>query len=99
GRADRGRCARDQRGRLAHHRAGSPASRSRIEADEPVNRRRGMTHQWRFVWCRDAILPGIALACVLGTALAAEAQALKDVQTPDAPLVLKAQGSFFVGGE
>ena len=27
------------------------------------------------------------------------AQALKDVQTPDTPLVLKAQGSFFVGGE
>ena len=27
------------------------------------------------------------------------AQALKDVQTSDTPLVLKAQGSFFVGGE
>ena len=27
------------------------------------------------------------------------AQALKDVQAPTAPLVLKAQGSFFVGGE
>src|SRR5205823_5025962 len=27
------------------------------------------------------------------------AQVLKDVQTPDTPLVLKAQGSFFVGGE
>jgi pimeloyl-ACP methyl ester carboxylesterase len=27
------------------------------------------------------------------------AQSLKDVQTPDAPLVLKAQGSFFVGGD
>ena len=26
-------------------------------------------------------------------------KALKDVQTPDAPLVLKAQGSFFVGGD
>ena len=29
----------------------------------------------------------------------AGAQALKDVKTPDTPLVLKAQGSFFVGGE
>ena len=29
----------------------------------------------------------------------AMAQALKDVQTADTPLVLKAQGSFFVGGE
>ena len=28
-----------------------------------------------------------------------EAQALKDLQTPKTPLVLKAQGSFFVGGE
>ena len=44
-------------------------------------------------------LAGVALACVLGTAIGAEAQALRDVQTPDTPLVLKAQGSFFVGGE
>ena len=36
---------------------------------------------------------------VLGTAGNAMAQALKDVQTSDTPLVLKAQGSFFVGGE
>ena len=34
-----------------------------------------------------------------GTAGHVMAQALKDVQTPPAPLVLKAQGSFFVGGE
>jgi pimeloyl-ACP methyl ester carboxylesterase len=45
------------------------------------------------------ILTGVALVCVLGTAIGAEAQARKDVQTPDTPLVLKAQGSFFVGGE
>jgi pimeloyl-ACP methyl ester carboxylesterase len=44
-------------------------------------------------------LAGVALACSLGTATGAEAQALKDVKTPDTPLVLKAQGSFFVGGE
>ena len=37
-------------------------------------------------------------AC-FGTAANAAAQALKDVKTPDTPLVLKAQGSFFVGGE
>ena len=42
---------------------------------------------------------GAALAGVLGTAVNVQAQALKDVQTPDTPLVLKAQGSFFVGGE
>src|SRR5262245_39283788 len=40
-----------------------------------------------------------ALVVVLGTVSATQAQALKDVQTADTPLVLKAQGSFFVGGE
>ncbi len=48
---------------------------------------------------RPAILVGVALAAVLGMADAGVAQALRDVQTPDTPLVLKAQGSFFVGGE
>ena len=48
---------------------------------------------------RSSILVGTALAGVLGTAASATAQALKDVQTPDTPLVLKAQGSFFVGGD
>ena len=49
--------------------------------------------------CRSAILAGVAFAGVLGTPSGAAAQAIKDVQTPDTPLVLKAQGSFFVGGE
>jgi pimeloyl-ACP methyl ester carboxylesterase len=49
--------------------------------------------------CRLALLGGAALASVLGTADAAAGQALEDVQTSDTPLVLKAQGSFFVGGE
>ena len=48
---------------------------------------------------RSAILVGVTLVGVLGTATGAVAQALKDVQTADTPLVLKAQGSFFVGGE
>ena len=42
---------------------------------------------------------GLSLAGGLGGADSATAQALKDVQTSDKPLVLKAQGSFFVGGE
>src|SRR5512136_417657 len=50
-------------------------------------------------WCRQVILASAALAGVLGRAICTEAQALKDVQTPKKPLVLKAQGSFFVGGE
>jgi pimeloyl-ACP methyl ester carboxylesterase len=50
-------------------------------------------------WRTRRFLAGVALACVLGKADGAEAQALKDVKTPDTPLVLKAQGSFFVGGE
>ena len=44
-------------------------------------------------------LIGVTLTTVLGTASSVLAQSLKDVQTPDTPLVLKAQGSFFVGGE
>jgi pimeloyl-ACP methyl ester carboxylesterase len=36
---------------------------------------------------------------VLLASVGLTAQSLKDVQTADAPLVLKAQGSFFVGGE
>jgi pimeloyl-ACP methyl ester carboxylesterase len=48
---------------------------------------------------RSAILVGVTLAGVLGPATGLEAQALKDVQAPGTPLVLKAQGSFFVGGE
>jgi len=49
-------------------------------------------------WTRPVILIGIA-AGVLGAPAGVTAQALKDVKTPDKPLVLKAQGSFFVGGE
>src|SRR6185436_4952045 len=48
---------------------------------------------------RSSFVVGIALAGVLGNAVSVMAQALKDVKTADAPLVLKAQGSFFVGGE
>jgi len=49
--------------------------------------------------CRLAILVGATLAGVLGRAGDVMAQALKDVQTANTPLVLKAQGSFFVGGD
>jgi pimeloyl-ACP methyl ester carboxylesterase len=48
---------------------------------------------------RECFAVAASLAIVLGTVVNVPAQALKDVQTPDAPLVLKAQGSFFVGGE
>jgi pimeloyl-ACP methyl ester carboxylesterase len=46
-----------------------------------------------------ALVAGIAVAGILASADGAAAQARKDVQTPDTPLVLKAQGSFFVGGD
>ncbi len=49
--------------------------------------------------CHFTTLAGAALAVVLGMAGDVTAQALKDVQTSGTPLVLKAQGSFFVGGE
>ena len=48
---------------------------------------------------RPVILVGFMVAAILGTGGDVMAQALRDVQTPDTPLVLKAQGSFFVGGE
>lgn len=46
--------------------------------------------------------PGLiatALALVIVTDTAGVAQSLESLQSPDAPLILKAQGSFFVGGE
>jgi pimeloyl-ACP methyl ester carboxylesterase len=46
----------------------------------------------------SAILSGAIAVAVCG-AVDVRAQALKDVRMPDTPLVLKAQGSFFVGGE
>ena len=50
---------------------------------------------------RHAALRLAAAAAFLmaGTVPGARAQALKDVQTADTPLVLKSQGSFFVGGD
>lgn len=47
---------------------------------------------------RPVILAGIAIA-VLGAPASVLAQALKDLKAQDRPLVLKAQGSFFIGGE
>ena len=49
--------------------------------------------------CRPAMLAGVDRCGRRRRAATSLAQALKDVQTPDTPLVLKAQGSFFVGGE
>jgi pimeloyl-ACP methyl ester carboxylesterase len=49
--------------------------------------------------CRSVVLFGATLVGVLGSATGVGAQTLKDLQTPDTPLVLKAQGSFFVGGD
>ena len=51
------------------------------------------------VWSQAGAFVAAVLASVLLTPRGATAQALADVQTSDTPLVLKAQGSFFVGGE
>ena len=45
------------------------------------------------------VVIAVAFTTILGTGASVLAQALKDVQPPDTPLVLKAQGSFFVGGD
>jgi pimeloyl-ACP methyl ester carboxylesterase len=44
-------------------------------------------------------LMALSLVGTVGSGANAAAQALNDVQTPPTPLVLKAQGSFYVGGE
>jgi pimeloyl-ACP methyl ester carboxylesterase len=49
--------------------------------------------------CRSTLLAVAMTVGVIGAPGSVAAQALKDVQVPDTPLVLKAQGSFFVGGE
>ena len=53
------------------------------------------------LWCVFPFGAGalIGWAAVLAVAVGVRAQALKDVQIADKPLTLKAQGSFFVGGE
>ena len=48
---------------------------------------------------RSIVLCAATTAAVLIAAHGLRAQALKDVQVSDKPLVLKAQGSFFVGGD
>ena len=58
-----------------------------------------MKSQRSLALCRTSILSVTALAAAFGTFDNLKAQALKDVQTAGAPLVLKAQGSFFVGGD
>jgi pimeloyl-ACP methyl ester carboxylesterase len=62
-------------------------------------RRSSVDHQRFSTWGRPALLVLVAMTGVLGVVGSVAAQALKDVQVPDTPLVLKAQGSFFVGGE
>lgn len=47
----------------------------------------------------SSIFVGAIAALSLAVAGNACAQALNDVQTPSTPLILKAQGSFFVGGQ
>lgn len=53
---------------------------------------------FHFPGVRAVRVTAIVVGC-LGIALAARGQDLSDLSTPDSPLVLKAQGSFFVGGE
>lgn len=49
--------------------------------------------------CRSIIPFGIFFVGILSTPDGAVAQELKDIKIPDTPLVLAAQGSFFVGGD
>lgn len=49
--------------------------------------------------CRSAVLAALTITGVFGLARTVAAQVVTNLQIPDTPLVLKAQGSFFVGGE
>ena len=62
--------------------------------------RLAMKNNRRFIKSLSSIaLAAATLAGVLGATIIPEAQQFKDLQTPKSPLVLKAQGSFYVGGE
>jgi pimeloyl-ACP methyl ester carboxylesterase len=65
--------------------------------DHTITMRRQHVSSQRFSIA--AVLAGLAASAVLCTADNVMAQGLKDVQATDKPLVLKAQGSFFVGGD
>lgn len=53
-----------------------------------------------FLKTRQSVIPSLGiLASILGTTPPANAQELKTIQTQKDPMVLKAQGSFYVGGE
>src|SRR5947207_59334 len=75
-----------------------PTGRGRHLMFGIVERRLHVSQRFSML-CRPAILVGVAVAGVLGAPIGVMAQAFKDLQTPDTPLVLKAQGSFFIGGE
>jgi pimeloyl-ACP methyl ester carboxylesterase len=60
---------------------------------EPLARSRTL------VQMRNPIVAICTSVAILGASPTVTAQTLRDVKTPDKPLVLKAQGSFFVGGE
>ena len=48
---------------------------------------------------QSLVLAGATLAGALGTVASASAQDFKKLETPKSPLILKARGSFFIGGE
>lgn len=56
------------------------------------------SHRISKLW-RSGLRLAVCVAAVFWAAGNSWAQGLKDVQIPQTPLVLKAQGSFFIGGE
>ena len=89
-RADGRRSARDRRRGVADRGAGGAVPRGLAADDRPMS---GSAHDAKNG--HSSSVPRSPSA----RPPTARAQALKDLQTPDTPLVLKAQGSFFVGGD
>jgi pimeloyl-ACP methyl ester carboxylesterase len=52
----------------------------------------------RYIGIRSLVPAGAILASILGLPMSADAQSFEDLRAPDSPLVLKALGSFYVGG-
>src|SRR4051812_44257258 len=76
------------------------AETGRSGLDARFNYRRQHMNNQRFpMLCRSAILIGVSVAGALVPLGGLKAQSMRDLQIPGKPLVLKAQGSFFIGGE
>lgn len=58
-----------------------------------------MEHPQKFIRTRAAVRLVSVMLATLGAAVTASAQDIGDLEKPESPLVLRDQGSFFIGGQ